>query len=299
MMQNRTPTNIFANYVMRGRQEAIFAAVLTAILPFFSWVSVVVVALVTLRRGLKDGFSVMLWAMLPVIIFGAYQGGLRWTIQTLTYSYLLSVFLAWVWRVTLRFEWVVHAVILVSVCFVLLLSFLFPESLTDGVVMMETWLQQSLEGVSVAEIRGYLQRLVVFLPGIIALVIVLSSLLNVVIARAMQANLYHPGGLTKELKAYRASLSYFIASLAAFALSFVWPLAHSFYVVFSLPLALSGLSIMHWFAKHFDKRKILLLSISYVLILSFMPYSFLPLLVLGSVDIFINFRKFSPEAGVL
>ena len=41
-----------AEYVMRGRRQALLVAVITAAIPMFSWVSAAVVGLVVLRLSL-------------------------------------------------------------------------------------------------------------------------------------------------------------------------------------------------------------------------------------------------------
>ena len=54
-----------AEYVMRGRTQALLVAVITAGIPMFFWVSAAAVGLVTLRRGVRDGLAIMLAALVP------------------------------------------------------------------------------------------------------------------------------------------------------------------------------------------------------------------------------------------
>jgi hypothetical protein len=57
-----------AGYVMAGRLQAATVAVLFGLMPGFSIISGAVVALVTLRRGVKDGLQILLWALLPALL---------------------------------------------------------------------------------------------------------------------------------------------------------------------------------------------------------------------------------------
>ena len=58
----------FASYVMRGRRQAVIVGLLFTILPLFGWVSNVIVSLVTLRKGAKEGAIVLLWIILPAVV---------------------------------------------------------------------------------------------------------------------------------------------------------------------------------------------------------------------------------------
>ncbi len=54
-----------AEYVMRGRNQALWVSVIGASTLMFSWLSAAVLALVTLRRGPGDGVYILAWAVLP------------------------------------------------------------------------------------------------------------------------------------------------------------------------------------------------------------------------------------------
>ena len=54
-----------AEYVMRGRRQALWVSVLGASTWMFAWLSAAVLALVTLRRGPAEGGFILAWAILP------------------------------------------------------------------------------------------------------------------------------------------------------------------------------------------------------------------------------------------
>ena len=57
-----------AEFVMRGRAQALMIAVAGAVIVLFAWVSAAVVALVTLRKGPAEGVWLLAWALLPAAI---------------------------------------------------------------------------------------------------------------------------------------------------------------------------------------------------------------------------------------
>ncbi len=54
-----------AQFVMRGRFQARLVAVVGAGSTPFCWISASVIALITLRRGVPQGFSLLAWAVMP------------------------------------------------------------------------------------------------------------------------------------------------------------------------------------------------------------------------------------------
>src|SRR6056297_841315 len=56
---------VLAEFVMRGRAQALAIALAGSVVVLFAWVSAAVVALVTLRKGPAEGVWVVAWALLP------------------------------------------------------------------------------------------------------------------------------------------------------------------------------------------------------------------------------------------
>ncbi len=60
---------ILAEFIMRGRVQAITVVVLASAVPMMFWLSAAAVSLVLLRRGLNDALSVIVWALLPALLW--------------------------------------------------------------------------------------------------------------------------------------------------------------------------------------------------------------------------------------
>jgi hypothetical protein len=55
-----------AEFVMKGRKQAIMAVLLLGLIPIVNFLSPVVVGLVVLRKGLSEATQVLVWAILPI-----------------------------------------------------------------------------------------------------------------------------------------------------------------------------------------------------------------------------------------
>jgi hypothetical protein len=81
-----------AEFIMRGRWQALAVAALGAGSLLFGWISAAAVALVTLRKGLSDGTWLTLWALLPAGLT-AYMSGDAGSILLLIGTLLLAIVL--------------------------------------------------------------------------------------------------------------------------------------------------------------------------------------------------------------
>ena len=59
-----------AEFVMRDRMRAVLVALLFTAIPLFGWVADAIVALVTLRKGTREGALVLIWVILPGTVLG-------------------------------------------------------------------------------------------------------------------------------------------------------------------------------------------------------------------------------------
>ena len=291
-----TPSQRFTAYVLKGPREAIILAVLFSCIPFLSWLSVVIVSLVTLRQGNRQGFRVLLWGMLPVVAIGAYQHDLIAIFEAIVYSFLLSWLMSVVLSYSNRWEWVIGfgvGVSLLALAGLLLLDPGYPETLLPRLNHLYQMLyQQDMTSIPLDKAEAILFWIAKILPGVQATFIVLSAMFNVLIARALQASVYNEGGLKKELLDIGLHKGYALLLLVCgLGLWLDITVAGYALVVCLMPLVLSGLSFVHWYAERFQKGRILTLVIMYVLLGVFMPMSLVPLMVLSLFDMILGFRN--------
>ncbi len=55
-----------AEFVMKGRRQAVMAAAILGLIPLIYFLNPVVVGLVMLRKGLQEAGFVLVWAILPI-----------------------------------------------------------------------------------------------------------------------------------------------------------------------------------------------------------------------------------------
>lgn len=207
-----------AEFAMRGRLNAVSAALalylLSLLLPPVALVSAAVVALATLRQGIREGALLLcigaaLAAMASAGLFGAL-----WLLPlqlALMWGPVLLV--AWFLRATVRLDWAIELTIL----FGLLLVSGFHLASADPV---GTWhelldrLASNLAGnlgpEQAPQLRDRLLAYAPYMSGLVVAGACLGLLLSLLLARWWQSVLYNPGGFGREFMALRphAALGY-------------------------------------------------------------------------------------------
>jgi len=183
-----------AEYVMRGRIQAVMVAVLATGSVFLAWIGAAVVALVTLRQGTNQGAYVLFWALLPALV-------IAWTGDTGPLSTLLGVTLA-------------ATVLRSSQSWPLALSAAATAGLLTGLALIflgEEYLQVlvTLVGDFFARLQEQNESLQLAAPsmsqvaGLLGWGNALSVTLCLMLGRWWQSLLYNPGGFKEEFQSFR------------------------------------------------------------------------------------------------
>ena len=184
-----------AEFVMRGRWQALAVALMGSVLVVTAPVSAAAVALVTMGRGVRDGAWVVLWALLPALILGWVSGdyGTGWL--------LLSVFAAAaVLAQTVSLSLALLAVVPVSALggFALLT---FNSGFLDALLsLFDAWIEALQAGENPLEmVRPTLGQV----AGLMAVGNALMASLCVLLGRYWQSELYKPGAFGEEFRALK------------------------------------------------------------------------------------------------
>lgn len=281
--------NRFASYVMRGRRQAVIVGLLFTILPLFGWVSNVVVSLVTLRKGAKEGAIVLLWVILPAVVV-AGLGNRLIILYGIIGGSLFTYVLALILRRTQSWKAVLTASLLIGLLAVLLVHLWIPN-------ISEVWVKQFgryallvKNQFNVVVNTAHLELFAKFATGFQVAFISLSVLINLILARGLQSMLYNPGQLRPELKVVRLSLWEVLILLAIGLLSFFGvTMAQDALPVIGLIFVLSGLSVFHAVA---DLRNVAnkWIFLFYILLTIFFPYIATALILFAVIDSVINLR---------
>ena len=240
-----------AEFIMRGRWQALGVAVLGSGSLLFGWVSAAAIALVTLRNGSASGGWLTLWAILPAIIIAAISG------DTGSVLLLLGTFSL---AVILRESVSLSLAVMASVPLALLGG--AALTLFNGVFLQElvATFNQALAQLEQELAQGEAAEMVfnaVSVPQVAALLATgnaVIALLSLILGRYWQASLYNPGGFGEEFRALRLPVGAVL--LMASAALILWWMGADWRVwsaVVVLPLTIVGFSLLHAFAKRAGK----------------------------------------------
>lgn len=277
-----------AEFIMRGRMQAIVVVALASALPMMFWLGAAAASLVLLRRGLNDALSVIVWALLPAAVW-VYFGDPRPILGILG-----ALIIAYILRATASWSKALLASLLVGVVFAWVLGIVFAQPLADLaaelneiVAKMLTELYEQLS----AEEQLQLQSLIVpVLTGLMAAVLQVLCVLSVLLARYWQAALYNPGGFGHEFKRLR------LPAVIVFPLVFGMLFAPSLGIqaailtpVCSVPLVFTGLAVVHGLVAKYRLGNFWLIGL-YVGMVLFTQLTYPLLVVLAIVDSVFDFR---------
>ncbi|HCS26657.1 MAG TPA: hypothetical protein DIW43_04340 [Spongiibacteraceae bacterium] len=277
-----------AEFIMRGRTQAVAVSVLSVGTVFFAWIGAAAIALVTLRKGASQGGYVLIWALLPaaVIALGASDLG---PITAIVGVYLGASCLRATgsWPVALAVISVAGlglAVLMntVAVAQTQQIADLLSQVITQ---MRSQNPELALQAMSVADVAG--------LIGVINAYTVALSLL---LGRWWQAQLYQPGGLRSEFHAMRLDRALVVALVVGMLLLGASESWRNWMLVLQMPLTFAGIGLVHAIVDRYRLAQSWLV-VFYVLWVFLMPLRWL-VQMLAVIDSFIDVRKRLPAPKV-
>jgi hypothetical protein len=230
-----------AEFVMRGRVQAIGVAVLGLVLPFFAWISAAVVGLVALRRSGQDAVVVVGWAALAALGMLLWQGD-PGPLTALIATPIAALVLRWTrsWPLAL-----------VSIVLSALVSGLVINTAGAGFVAQLVAMLNDFIGklraqmpAQQAELLGVLNAVQV--SGLLALRSACLTIVALLLARWWQAVLYNPGGFRDEFHRLRLPLPLTVGLIAAGALMTLLGEDYRWWsALFALPFVVAGFALIH------------------------------------------------------
>jgi hypothetical protein len=285
-----------AEFIMRGRMQAILVVVVSAALPLLFWLSAAAGCLVLLRRGLSDALGILAWAMLPAIVWW-YFGEPR-TLLVLLGALGLALLL----RASLSWDRVLLCSVALGLVYGLVLGAVFREPIAAMAGELQKLLPQMLDGVhqqmSVDE-RARLDSLIApVLTGLLAALLQIVSLLSLLVGRYWQALLYNPGGFGREFRALRLPLAPAMLLLVGMLMGpNLGPQMAMLTPLCSVPLVFAAVALLHGLVAQGRLAKFWLVGL-YITLLLFMQLTYPLLVVLAIVDSLFDFRgRFERKQG--
>ncbi|MCH1458686.1 MAG: hypothetical protein L7U64_00665 [Luminiphilus sp.] len=250
-----------AEFIMRGRWQALAVAVLGSVLVIAAPMSAAAIALVTMAQGMRNGTWVALWALLPALLLGWVSGDYG------TGFLLLSVYVgAVVLAQTLSLSLALMAIIPVSAVggFVLLtFNTAFLEAMLS---MLDAWIAAlQSESPETGDSLNALRPTANQVAGLMATGNAFLASLSLLLGRYWQSALFKPGAFGEEFRALKlpgALTALLVLVAMAGALNGSETAAWS--ALAGIPVTLAGFGLFH----HIAKRQQLggtFLTIGYVL----------------------------------
>jgi hypothetical protein len=284
---------------MRGRSQAALvaatSAVLSLIVPLIGLISSAAVALVTLRKGAREGLIVGAFA-------GLASGLLAFaTLGTPEYAigFALALWLpVWTLGIVLRRSRSLGLTIHLAALFGLLIVVgirLQTESPTRyWTELLEPVRENLVEGGVVADAvsEQLIAQVSPWMTGAFAATFYFQVLLALFIGRWWQALLYNPGGFGPELRAFRvqSGAGYLALGLLALVPLLDQPMWVSELLLLLAPLFLiQGVAVMHSLARAYSAGHGWLIGF-YALLLVFMPHAEILVTGLGLLDVWVDVR---------
>lgn len=276
--------------LLKNRQLALLHVIVLAMLPYTAWMSVSVVALVTLRKGWRAGSGLLVPGLLGCCLLSFQWSALINALLVFMPCYLAACTL----RGTNSWRAVAGMFFLQVMLVVWILQVFFPDIIMAQYLLIQAALKEIHPDGSLLIFlneKGALSQysLASYLLGIQAFGVVLSAALSLVFARSVQANLFNPGGFKQEALAFRdkkAGLVLLAGTLIAVSqhngvAMGLLPMLLFYFVLIGLSLSFSLLNKLH------PVVSFSLLMTPLVLL----PFIMLPAyLLFGSLDSLFNLR---------
>lgn len=234
-----------AEFIMRGRWQALAVAVLGSVLVFAAPISAAAIALVTMAQGTRDGSWVALWSLLPALLLGWVSGDYG------TGFLLLSVFVgAMVLAQTLSLSLALLAIVPVSAIGGVLLLTLNSAFLEAMLSMLDTWIAAlQAESPESGESLNAFRPTVTQVAGLMATGNALMASLSLLLGRYWQAALFKPGAFGEEFRAFKLpSVLTALLVLAAMLGALNGSEAAAWSALAGIPVTLAGFALFHHIA---------------------------------------------------
>lgn len=283
-----------AEYVLRGRREAILMALLFTFIPLLGWMGVIIMALITLRKGAYEGFIVYAWIVLPILVLSIVFSDVRIFLYDAVCGSLVVYLSAIILRRTESWLLVIQASVLFAAIVIIILHIFNPHIDQMWITRLTKIIQQinanSDTPLTTQDSISTVKWLADYATGIQAAILLLANLFNLAIARWMQAMMFHPGGLKEELYNIRIDNATILTGVLVVVLAFLGIATFKdLSPVILVPFLLSGFSLIHYFANNF-RWNWFWLSCFYISVMIF-PYILGGLIGVSIGDVWVNFRE--------
>ena len=265
------------------------------------WASSAIVALVFLRKGVKDVINAVGIGLLALALTALASPQAMWQVLLMTLQFWLpAIVVAWVLRETVRLHWAIAAGAVVGMLAVLWLHVrlgdpeaFWQQMLTEHFRATGAMDVQGMDASVLQQVTASMARIATPATGIMLLLMAVTS---VFLARAWQARLYNPGGFREEFHALFAGRNLAMAAAAVCILGLLMPsaLVRNLSLVIVVAFVFQGLAVVHALVRQRNMAQGWLAGIYVLMIL---PHTMILLGALGIADNWLNIRRLPFDNG--
>jgi hypothetical protein len=281
---------------------ALLHILILAVLPYTAWLSVALMALITLRKGEAAGKKVLIPALLANFAISLISiSPVVATINTLL-TFIPCFLGACLLRSTVSWRAVTGCFFVLLVISVLIVQFMVPNFVMAQYLFIKTILTEAQTDNTLFELINTKTGLspeffANYLFGVQAAGVCLSALFSLMLARSVQSQLYYPGGFREEMLSFRGNKLGLLILMILLLTS--WQgnvLAMNILPTLVLYFLLAGLSLT---LRALGGRGSIGTLILLVVPMLFLPFILVPIyVILGTLDSLFNFRIYlRPAAG--
>jgi uncharacterized protein YybS (DUF2232 family) len=288
-----------ARYVMEGPKQAYLAASLLSFLTL--WISPVgfllgaVIALVTLRIGVKEGMQVLALSALVQLTAAQLGMGVLWPALAGIMEYMLPAWgLAWILRRTQDLAVMIQAAVWLVGTLVIIFHLSVPDPVAWWTEVFKTLFENAMRDAQISLDDATWTQFAQMATMMIAMSMVILWISIVLFARWWQGALYAPGRFQADF--HNLSLPRQLAwltGLVALAGLLVGPTQHGLisdlFGVLSAGLMFQGLAVVHALVERRQMSANWLFAIYFLLLL--FPQTILLLALIALFDMWMNLRQ--------
>lgn len=301
----------FANFILRGRLQALLitvvATALMALVPLLSHVAGGALALVALRKGVREGALIAVGAGLALLALSAL--GRAWGLQSGLVHVVVMLLALLVWVPVLIAAGVLRSTrsLELALCAVGMFAALavigFHLTVGDATAWWRGVLQNTLQPllqqmqlpISGENGETMIEAMARMMTGVLAATVIFTAMINLFIGRWLQALVFNPGGFGEEFRRLRLGRPVAVAAaiiivLASFATGWVGGLAINLSFVVGAMFFLHGLALVHGAVALLRAHAAWLIAL-YVLMAIALPQVGLVLSAAGFADSWLDIRS--------
>ena len=275
-----------AEFILRGRFQAFTVALIGNFFPFIGQAAI---GLVSLSKGVAQGFWVFMWVSLPLVLMHYISADNPLLITLSIASLGLMVVTAGMHKALASWQWTILTAMAVSSVIALSCGLLMQVHIETLISQVKEFLSEISSGQNQTSVQLVMTE--PMLLGLVAMILSAGSIISLMISRWWQSLIHNPGGFQNEFHSFKIESKIAVVLVVVTLAGILLPKEYQFWVqMVAMPLVLAGIALIHFAVKlqNLGGHWLLLL---YVTLLLFATKVAVFIIVLAVADSFLDIRS--------